>query len=265
MDAINDQQWPAHERGLPGLRDWADPFGWKLMTPLLAVGTAVYWFHDELHLKKSLTVAVTPLTALLAVAIVPWIISIVRGVNAEGKDKTADDETVQNPEDQAKLGLAAIALLNITLILIYVALPPSEPRTLIGTLAVAFLLYLLAIVISGRRTIPLLLAGPRPEPPEGVPLPGQRLTWVIDLLLLSVLILLAGAGLAVVSGVLSLELSTLFWLWWGFGMAIFFLYYVLSLAICGRTPTPNSRAHRQNPRSDQIASTRARCVTGDWV
>ena len=235
MDAINNQQWPAHERGLAGLRDWADPLGWKLMTPLLAVGTAVYWFHDELHLKKSLTLAVTPLTALLAVAIVPWIISLMHSLSAEGKDKTTDDESVQNPEDRAKLGLAAVALLNITLILVYVALPPSEPRTLIGTLSVAFLLYLLAIVISGRRTIPMLLAGPRPEPTDGAPLPRQRFAWVIDLLLLSALVVVTGAALALASGLLSLELSTLFWLWWGFGMAIYFLYYVLSLSICGRT------------------------------
>ena len=235
MDAINDQQWPAHDRGLTGLRDWAEPLGWKLMTPLLAVATAVYWFHDELHLKTSLTLAVTPLTALLAVAIVPWIISLMRGLNAEGKDKTTDDESVQNPEDRAKLGLAVVALLNISLILVYVALPPSEPRTLIGTLSVAFFLYLLAIVISGRRTIPMLLAGPRPEPTDGVPLPGQRYAWVIDLLSLAALLVATGVVLAIASNLLSLELSTFYWLWWGSSMTIYFLYYVLSLSICGRT------------------------------
>ena len=156
-------------------------------------------------LEEGLKLAITPLAALLAGAIVPWLVSLFRiWTVANGEElQNGNQVNAGDPRDRAidriTVGLASISLLDILVILVYVVLPESEHRTLIGTISASLFLMLVGIIVNGRRVIPLLVPDVNAEQqqPDQQPADDElralplslRFAWTIDL---AVLVLLAG-------------------------------------------------------------------------
>ena len=230
--------WDSGELGWKGFQRELKPLGGTALVSIGATSAISFAFADSLDLTAALEHSITLLTVLVAIGILPLIrINLWRSTTDDHPDDTSDesaseDETAQTSEHRSitdedlVVGLvAAQAGIAILFVLVHLALPEGDVRSMSGAVAIVLTLASIATVVKCTSILRYIReSSDAQETHSNLPLGSQRVAWLIDVLAF----FLTGVLVLLILGVLALCGVTLGWAqqvpgWWSLTMGAFFV------------------------------------------